>query len=193
MEYARVWGQSVTMVARAVHAQPNMLRGLLAAGLIAWLVTFAIDLGGVAVGIFAAPIFNQDIEFWQFRSFPTMAMIYAIVGIPIALVVTGAIGWPLWLVLNSRGHAGYRNAAFSGALVGAAIAFFELAATYIYGQQLAHDPAFTEDSTYGFLIQRDGIQTALGWTMLGVRAAGTVLTGAAAGAAAWRFGKPRDA
>jgi hypothetical protein len=57
---------------------------------------------------------------------PTAFVVYAIVGVPIAAIVVGIAGIPVWQWFASRGRTSFADAALAGAIAGGIIAAVEL-------------------------------------------------------------------
>jgi hypothetical protein len=165
----------------------DMPRGLAIAAVAAWALSWLTDVGGFALLACAGPLFGRPVELPidQLAGFTWM---YVIVGLPVALVLCLALGWPLWIALERRGVRGARNAALTGAAFGLSLALVVQGVGLFYGAQIALDEnASSETSIYGYRIIRDGLPTALGWVFNALDTLVTASIGAVAGLTAWRF------
>jgi hypothetical protein len=169
----------------------DMPRGLLVAALIAWALSWAADMGGALITLLAAPLFGQPVRL-PFGQLATLTWLYLVIGLPVAITICFAFGWPLWIVLDRRGVRGARNAALAGAGFGLALASLIHGVGVLYGWQTALDENASYDSySYGFQLIADGLPTPLGWLLNAFDVCVTGLVGAAAGLGAWRFAQRR--
>ena len=109
----------------------DMPRGLLIAALLAWTLTLMTDAGGALALIVAAPLFGQPIDA-PFNQLAGMWWAYLVVGLPVAITVCIAFGWPLWTVLDWRGVRGTRNAVRVGAGFGCDTGIFQALCNFLF-------------------------------------------------------------
>jgi hypothetical protein len=112
--------------------------------------------------------------------------LYAIVGIPLALVVCFAIGFLAWRFAEKRGL----TTRIDAIKVGAGVAFIVGTLGIALGLLASLPTALSEGSTFnswswGRQVIRDGLPTPLGWAFQAVDLLVTVGVGSLAGLAAW--------
>jgi hypothetical protein len=170
-----------------------MPRGLLAAALVAWALTSLSDFAASITTLLAAPLFGQAIDI-PARQLTSFAWLYLAIGLPIALCVCLAFGWPLWLMLDRQGVRGQGAAIRTGAVFGLVLGLIANGVPLLYGAEVALDEnASYESYSYGLQLIEDGLPTPLGWLFTAIDVAITAGIGAVAGLTAWRFAQPRAA
>ncbi len=162
-------------------------RGLLAAAAVAWALTTLVDLGWPILRLWFATTFLQyDGYVPPPAQVVSWIELYAIFGLPLALIVCFAIGFPAWRFAEKRGLATRLDAVKVGAVVG-----FVVGLTGIILRVLAALPtALNDNSTFeswswGRQVVRDGLPTPLGWVFTGIDLLATVGIGSVAGWVAW--------
>jgi hypothetical protein len=106
-------------------------------------------------------------------------------GLPLTLLLSIAIGLPVWKHAESRPLRSRRDALKIGAAVGASMGVFFLVLNLIIGLQTYLDPnSSSEDWTYGYQVTRDGLPTVLGWLFELLNLLYFALAGAVGGLAA---------
>jgi len=162
--------------------------GLLAAALVAWVLTVMFDLAPMVLVPLTDRIFRAEIptgiDRVQLRSIVTL---YAAFGLPIAVLFVLIAGYPVWKRSESRGRTHKRDAIWLGATVGLLLGLAFAAYIFVYSLQTMADLNSSVNSwSYGYQMTADGMPTALGWTFQLLDIALTAITGAAAGLTAWR-------
>jgi hypothetical protein len=165
---------------------------LLTAGLAAWTLTTVVDLGPAFGAWFAksfldykgyVPEFSQGI-FWLSA--------YAVVGLPIALLVSFAVGAPVWDRAEAEGRTRKRDAVWAGARAGLIVGLVSLAFTGFMALKTALDDNTSFNSYWwGRATVLDGVPTLLGSMLELAELFVTVGTGALAGLSAWWVGTSR--
>lgn len=91
------------------------------------------------------------------------AMLYLIFGLPIALLLSFAVGLPIWKRSEARAFRSRRSAwilgASTGAVIGLLLAFIGL----LLGLGIYFDDSSYNEYHYGYQVSRDGLPTVLGW------------------------------
>lgn len=171
-------------------AQPNVSRkilGLFAAAAVAWSLTTLTDVGWSSLQVwFAAAFLDYDGYVAPPSQVLSWVALYAFFGLPVALIVCLVIGLPAWGWTQRRGLVGWANALKVGAGVGLFVGVVVLALSLWSGLSTALDDSASYNSwSWGRQVIKDGMPTLLGWVFWLIDLAVTVLTGCAAGAAAW--------
>ncbi|GAA0868569.1 hypothetical protein GCM10009116_05920 [Brevundimonas basaltis] len=161
--------------------------GLLAAALVAWVLTVVFDLAPMVLVPLTDRIFGAEIPTGidpvQLRNIITL---YAAFGLPIAVPFVLIAGYPVWKRSESRGRTHKRDAIWLGAIVGLLLGLAFAAYIFVYGLQTMADPNSSFNSwSYGYQMTADGMPTALGWAFQLLDIVLTAITGAAAGLTAW--------
>jgi hypothetical protein len=140
-------------------------RALLAAGFVAWTLTTVAELGPA----FGVPWFAKS--FLDYKDYvPHISQgvwwlsVYAIVGLPIALLVSFAVGTPAWDRAEAQGRTRKRDAIGVGARAGLIVGFISLAFTGFMALKMALDD-YTSFNSYwwGRATVLDGVPTLLGF------------------------------
>lgn len=168
-------------------------RALLAAGFVAWTLTTVAELGpAFGVAWFAesflaykgyVPPLSQGV-FWLSA--------FTIVGLPIALLVSFAVGSPAWDRAEAQGRTRKRDAIWAGARAGLILGLISLAFTGLIGLKTALDNNSSFNSYwFGYPTVLDGVPTVFGSILELGELVVTVGMGALAGLTAWRVGTSR--
>jgi hypothetical protein len=140
----------------------RMLLGLLAAAVAGLISYVVLDLGArllqMAVAAFA---FGRE---WGETQILSTAAFYLFFGLPIALILSVAIGLPAWKRADARPLRSVRDALKWGAGVGALIGIALALLGFIMGLRTYLDDSSSFDSwSYGYQVTHDGIPTLVGW------------------------------
>ena len=151
-----------------------------------------VDVGWPAVTTsFAARFLDYQGYVPNPQSYLNAVVLYAIFGIPLALVVCFAVGFPAWRFAETRARASKVDAMIVGAGTGLVVGVVGIALSFSLGLQTALDDQSSYNSwSWGRQIIRDGLPTLVGWVYWLADLAVTVLIGAAAGFTAWRTTRP---
>jgi hypothetical protein len=162
-------------------------RGLLAAAAVAWALTTLVDLGWPTLEVwFASTFLEYDGYVAPVAQVVSWIVLYAIFGVPLALIVCLAVGFPAWRFAESKGLA----TRFDAVKVGAAVAFIVGLSGIILGVLSSLPTALSDSSTFnswswGGQVVRDGLPTPLGWVFTAIDLLATVGIGCVAGLVAW--------
>ena len=171
---------------------PRKLLGLLAAALLAWTAVVAATFGMALLEevLFAttrgeAPAPRAMLNLSLLRA-------YALVGLPVAVVVTFAVGLPLWYLAEALGWRSRGAAIRLGAAAGLLIAGVPFILNVIQGWRISEDENFSFNTyRWGFATTLDGWPTTLGWVLgLGDLVQMAALGAAAGFAARWVAMRP---
>lgn len=88
----------------------------------------------IAVGYWA---FGHHLQDWERQQMFFIAKLYLIFGLPIALLLSAVIGFPIWERAELRGRRSSRDAIISGMIVGISIGIFH---THIRADGSAYVP-----------------------------------------------------
>jgi hypothetical protein len=162
-------------------------RGLLAAAAVAWALTTLIDLGWPILQLWFASTFLQyDGYVPPLAQVVSWIALYAIFGLPLALIVCLAIGFPAWRFAEKKGLATRLDAVRVGAVVALIIGLTGIILGVLASLSTALNDSSTFDSwSWGRQVVRDGLPTPLGWVFTAIDLLATVGIGCVAGYAAW--------
>jgi hypothetical protein len=165
----------------------QMAFGIFVAALIAWLLTVASDIWLPAgEAIFRKNFLGYRGRIPELAQLWSITTLYAVFGIPIALVVSFAVGFPVWRYMDAKGLRSSGDAIRAGALAGLIISLVSIALSLLSGLATAADDNSSFSSwTYGQQVIDDGLPTTFGWLMKFLSAVTTIVIGAAAGLGAW--------
>jgi hypothetical protein len=168
----------------------RMLLGLAAAsvvGLASYVfLLFGADLLQAAV---AAVISGHE---WEATNVSELAAIYLVFGWPVALILSLAVGYPVWKRADSRPFRSARAALSFGAVVGALIGLGFTILTLVVGLRTYLDHGTSFDSwSYGYQVTRDGLPTLIGWAFELLNILYLAAAGAIGGLTARRVALPR--
>jgi hypothetical protein len=118
-------------------------------------------------------------QFFGLLSTPA-SIAFAVVGIPIAAIVVGAIGMPVWQWFASRGRTSFADAALAGATAGAIIGVIELFVILVFALFAIADTGsgVFEPTTAGTL---PGVAAHWNWIKVFLDIAHTIGIGAVCG------------
>lgn len=181
---------------RYKFSKKQKILGLSSAALVGWALITLIDIGWPSV--------DQILFMWIFdrtprhqtpwETFRTGILIYAAFGIPIAIIGSFVIGYPIWRCAERRGFSSYVDSMKLGALTALILGGAGVIIGVCLGLSIALDPnASSSTFWWGFETSRDGLPTLLGWLFTMFDMISTVLVGLVAGGVA-RFaaGAPRS-
>ncbi|CAN7426836.1 hypothetical protein LJR231_002763 [Phyllobacterium sp. LjRoot231] len=119
-------------------------------------------------------------------------LLYAVFGFPLSLILSVAVGLPVWEHAESRPLRSSRDAVRLGASVGATIGLLSLTFNLIIGLAVYLDPNSSSDSwRWGYQVTKDGLPTLFGWLFELLNVLYFALAGAAGGVAARWTALPR--
>ncbi len=161
----------------------RMLLGLTAAaaaGLAALIgITFASNLLQLAV---ATLVSNEE---WRTPPVFQGVLLYAVLGFPLSLIFSVAIGLPVWKRAESRPLRSSGDAIALGANVGATIGLLLLTFSLVMGLRTYFDDNSSYNSwSWGYQVTKDGLPTLFGWLFKLLDVLYFILAGAAGGLAA---------
>ena len=160
----------------------SKIAGLIAAAVVAWLLTVLFDLAPTVLSMARPTPYSPHPD--QLRNVVTL---YAVFGLPVALVFVLAAGYPAWRRWERLGRTHRRDAIWLGAISGLLLGLALGGVIFLNGVQMRLDPHSSANSwSYGYQMVSDGMPTALGWAFQIFDLALTTVTGAAAGLAAWQ-------
>lgn len=163
------------------------IRGLLAAAAVAWALTTLVDLGWPTLEVwFASTFLEYDGYVPPAAQVVSWIALYAIFGLPLALIVCLAVGIPAWRFAETRGLATSLDAVKVGAVVALIVGLTGI----ILGVLTSLPTALSDSSTFnswswGRQVVRDGLPTPLGWVFIAIDLLATVGIGCVAGWTAW--------
>jgi hypothetical protein len=165
----------------------QMVLGLVSAGVVAWTLSVFCDLWWPAIeAVFRRDFLGYTGHVPDAAWLWTGTKIYAVFGLPIAVMVCFIFGYPMWRRMDRLGlrstHHAIRAGADAGIIIGLIAILFQL----LMGLLTALDDGSSVNSTsYGQRVIVDGLRTEFGYLLLLVDFVSTVAIGAAAGVAAW--------
>lgn len=173
-------------VARTLSSR-QMAVGIFVAALIAWLLTVATDIWlPVGEAIFRKNVLGYRGRIPELAQLWGITTLYAVFGIPIALVVSFAVGFPVWRYMDAKGLRSSGDAIRAGAFAGLIISLVSIALSLLLGLATAADDNSSFSSwAYGQQVIDDGLPTTFGWLMKFLSVVTTIVIGAAAGLGAW--------
>ena len=112
-------------------------------------------------------------------------LLYAVFGFPLALILSVAVGLPVWEHAKSRLLRSRRDAVRLDAGVGTAIGLLSMTFILTIGLMVYIDPNSSSQSwSWGFQVTNDGLPTLFGWLFELLNLLYFALAGAAGGVAA---------
>ena len=165
-------------VNRFERRTPNgrILLGLTAAALIGWFV-FTL---GIVMPMAVQGFADQDP--YISLTVRNTVLLMGLFGIPIALLLSLLVGFPLWKLAERRGFHLPKHGLLWGAMAGAIISLVLTGYTVLSGLPTYFDPNAGYDYADGTgLIVRDGLLTVRGWLLEGRRLLVMSAVGALAG------------
>jgi hypothetical protein len=165
--------------------RPRRGRGLLAASLAAWtfLMVAATGLPLLADGILS--LTRDDVRWSSAREIFGPVGFAAAIGLPIALVICFAVGYPAWKFASAYGLTTRRNAIEIGAIVGAALYLLVAAGLHML---VYMDGGSFSYSQGGIPLTKDSLPTLQGVLFDLFLTLLYAADGAVAGLAAWLVG-----
>lgn len=119
-----------------VLENPRRVRGLFAAAITAWaMIAVMPSLFFVIVTLTTG---TSRAAWFYVTQMVHLLEVVTIVGLPLALIVCVAVGYPVWRVASARGLARRRDAIIIGALVGAVVCLLLTAASHIATYTIGH-------------------------------------------------------
>lgn len=162
-------------------------RGLFAAAAVAWSLTTLVDIGFPSLAAwFASAVLHDGAEIPSWQQIFGLVALDAVFGIPLALLVCFAAGFPAWALAERRGLR-TRAAAFKvGAGVGLLVGTAGILLGVLAALPIALDDNMSSDAwSWGGQIIHDGLPTLLGWAYKAISLIVTMGIGCLAGLAAW--------
>lgn len=179
------------------HSTRQKLFGLFITSLVAWLGSFCIlFLVPQLEFMLTAPLLGREYS-WDIhpQAMRTWVYLSAIIGLPIAIIVTIVIGFPLWKISEESGDLSFSRAIYVGAVAGTIVG----AAPLLLGQLLATYSGLFEDGSYsrtwmyGYKLSVNGRLSPLGWALAIKDVLYTILLGMVCGGVCrWVAGRPRE-
>lgn len=169
--------------------------GLVVASLVGWLLITSQALGWPFVELSVAnTFFGKDADLPSWGQTARWMYLYAILGLPIALIVCFAVGWPMWILAEKKVFRSLSDAAELGARVGFIIGAGGIVLGFLLGLQITLDDQWSFDRfRWGYQVTRDGLPTLLGLALQLLGLLWTALVGAASGFfARLAVGAPRN-
>jgi hypothetical protein len=112
-------GVTALSIAQPALSRWQKTRGLLAAAAVAWVSTTLVDVGWPTLEVsFASTFLHYDTYVPPPSQVMAWVALYAIVGIPLALAVCFAVGFPAWDFADKRGWNSPLDAIRVGGAVG---------------------------------------------------------------------------
>src|SRR5262249_42591653 len=135
---------------------------------------------------FASTVLHDGGDVPQLPQVTTLVVLYAVFGLPCALIVCFALGFPAWIFAERRGLTRRGDALKVGAGVGFIVGAAGILFSVLAGLPIALDDNMSSDAwSWGGQIIHDGLPTLLGWGYKAIRLIATVGVGCLAGLAAW--------
>ena len=139
----------------------RMLLGLAAAAVAGLCSYVVLELGVTVLRLVVATVaFGHE---WKEPQVFSTATFYLFFGLPVALILSVAIGFPVWKQADSRPLRSPRDASKIGAVVGAGIGILFVLLDFLSGLRTYFGPGSFDSYTYGYRVTRDGLPTLLGW------------------------------
>lgn len=167
------------------HSTGQKLRGLITASLVAWLGSFCLmflvpQLEYMLVSPLLGREYNWDIHPQTFMSWVSISIV---IGLPLAVIVTFVLGFPLWKITERGRQLGYTKALMMGSIAGAIIGFVPTVVLQLITllSTSVNDNFSSGTWTYGYRLSRDGLLTSLGWALAAKNAFYTVMLGGLTG------------
>lgn len=169
----------------------RMLSGLASAALAGLLAYISLQIGAISLEAGAAAIaYGHE---WESPPILELASLYLIFGLPISLIMSLAIGLPLWKRAESRPLRTRRDALRLGALVGGLIGVAFLLLNILLGLQTYLSDSSSYDSwSHGYQTIHDGLPTPIGWVFEILNLLYFALAGAVGGLVARWVAFPRS-
>ena len=189
-------GASALTLTQPALSRWQKTRGLLAAAAVAWGLTTLVDVGWPTLEVsFATTFLHYDTYVPPPSQVLAWGALYALFGIPLAVIACLVVGFPAWRFAEKRGLKTRAEAIKVGGVVGLIVG----SAGIVLGVLAALPTALSDSSTYnewswGQQTVSDGLPTLLGWGYQAIRLLITAGVGCLAGLAAWAVaGHPRVA
>lgn len=170
-------------------------RGLFAAAIVGLLLTILTDVGWpVFMTWFADQYLGYTGYVAPFSQVWAWVVLYAIFGLPVALICCFAVGFPVWNSAERKGLRTFGDAFRFGARCGLIISLIGIGLGLFFGLKTALDDTSSFNSwSWGGQVINDGLPTPLGWAYQLLDLLVTIITGAIAGLIAWKVAGPARA
>lgn len=172
--------------ADAITGIPHRMRGLIVASLVVWASFVVIAMAVPLLYIAASSLAVGERPLWpSAREIFGGFYLFAVVGVPLSLIVCFVVGYPTWRFASARGLTRRRDAIKIGALVGAGL--------FLVFTTAAQISTYMSDSTYSFTrggitLTKDNLPTVQGLLFELFLVPFYAVIGAVAGLAAWWAG-----